>query len=214
MATIVGSDLEAYLHRQARERALNRVAQAEDEARQLLGEATAEIEALRLENERRVAKVVEEKRRRAIAQARLKAKLTLIHRREEIVERLWREAESRLRTPGDASQRLALLERLLADAAAQLEGADILHPGDLQVQANAADRALLDGTALQDMAQWLQSAHGVIRLTLAEDAAPIWGGVIVRRGAELVDSSLNERLAVAKRVLRDTIYHLLAPHHE
>jgi hypothetical protein len=36
----------------------------------------------------------------------------------------------------------------------------------------------------------------------------------VRRGAELVDSSLNERLAVAKRVLRDTIYHLLAPHHE
>jgi V-type H+-transporting ATPase subunit E len=208
MATIVGSDLEAYLHRQARERALNRVAQAEDEARQLLGEATAEIEALRLENERRVAKVVEEKRRRAIAQARLKAKLTLIHRREEIVERLWREAESRLRTPGDAAQRLALLERLLADAAAQLEG------GDLQVQANAADRALLDGTALQDMAQWLQSAHGVIRLTLAEDAAPIWGGVIVRRGAELVDSSLNERLAVAKRVLRDTIYHLLAPHHE
>ena len=208
MATIVGSDLEAYLHRQARERALNCVAQAEDEARQLLGKATAEIEALRLENERRVAKVVEEKRRRAIAQARLKAKLTLIHRREEIVERLWREAESRLRTPGDAAQRLALLERLLADAAAQLEG------GDLQVQANAADRALLDGTALQDMAQWLQSAHGVIRLTLAEDAAPIWGGVIVRRGAELVDSSLNERLAVAKRVLRDTIYHLLAPHHE
>jgi len=208
MATIVGSDLEAYLHRQARERALNRVAQAEDEARQLLGEATAEIEALRLENERRVAKVVEEKRRRAIAQARLKAKLTLIHRREEIVERLWREAESRLRTPGDAAQRLALLERLLADAADQLEG------GDLQVQANAADRALLDGTALQDMAQWLQSAHGVIRLTLAEDAAPILGGVIVRRGAELVDSSLNERLAVAKRVLRDTIYHLLAPHHE
>ena len=208
MATIVGSDLEAYLHRQARERALNRVAQAEDEARQLLGEATAEIEALRLENERRVAKVVEEKRRRAIAQARLKAKLTLIHRREEIVERLWREAESRLRTPGEAAQRLALLERLLADAAAQLEG------GDLQVQANAADRALLDGTALQDMAQWLQSAHGVIRLTLAEDAAPILGGVIVRRGAELVDSSLNERLAVAKRVLRDTIYHLLAPHHE
>ena len=208
MATIVGSDLEAYLHRQARERALNCVAQAEDEASQLLGEATAEIEALRLENERRVAKVVEEKRRRAIAQARLKAKLTLIHRREEIVERLWREAESRLRTPGEAAQRLALLERLLADAAAQLEG------GDLQVQANAADRALLDGTALQDMAQWLQSAHGVIRLTLAEDAAPIWGGVIVRRGAELVDSSLNERLAVAKRVLRDTIYHLLAPHHE
>ena len=208
MATIVGSDLEAYLHRQARERALNCVAQAEDEARQLLGEATAEIEALRLESERRVAKVVEEKRRRAIAQARLKAKLTLIHRREEIVERLWREAEARLRTPGDAAQRLALLERLLADAAAQLEG------GDLQVQANAADRALLDGTALQDMAQWLQSAHGVIRLTLAEDAAPIWGGVIVRRGAELVDSSLNERLAVAKRALRDTIYHLLAPHHE
>ena len=208
MATIVGSDLEAYLHRQARERALNCVAQAEDEAGQLLGKATAEIEALRLENERRVAKVVEEKRRRAIAQARLKAKLTLIHRREEIVERLWREAESRLRTPGDAAQRLALLERLLADAAAQLEG------GDLQVQANAADRALLDGTALQDMAQWLQSAHGVIRLTLAEDDAPIWGGVIVRRGAELVDSSLNERFAVAKRVLRDTIYHLLVPHHE
>jgi len=61
-----------------------------------------------------VAKMVEEKRRRAIAQARLRAKLTLIHRREEIVERLWQEAESRLRALGDTGRSSHLMERLLA----------------------------------------------------------------------------------------------------
>ncbi len=205
MSVIIGSDLEAYLHRKVREQALNRIAQAEEEARQVIEKTTAEMETMRLENERRVARIIEERRRRALAQARLKAKLTFIHRREEIVERLWREAEARMRDYGDAAQRLALNERLLAEAAAQLGG------GDLEIQVNAADRALFSADVLQKLIAELSPSCGVTQLTLAETPAAIWGGVIVRRANELVDNSLNERMDIAKRTLRDAVYHLLAP---
>ena len=45
MATIIGSGLEGYLHRQARRRALNLVAEAKEEAQRTLDRANAEIEA-------------------------------------------------------------------------------------------------------------------------------------------------------------------------
>jgi vacuolar-type H+-ATPase subunit E/Vma4 len=209
MATIIGSDLEAYLHRQAREQALNLVAAAEEEARQLVAKTTIEIDALRLGNEQRTARMVEEKRRRALAQARLRAKLNLVRRREEIVERLWGDAEARLRdlAAGEAVQRLALIERLIVDSAAQLAH------GTLEIQVNATDRTLLDENTLQAIGQHLQQRldqQDPAHLVLAPTAAPIIGGVIVRQGAQLVDNSLDERLAVAKRSLRDTVYRLLA----
>ena len=39
MATIIGSGLESYLHQQAREKALNRIAEAQEEADRILQQA-------------------------------------------------------------------------------------------------------------------------------------------------------------------------------
>jgi len=52
---------------------------------------------------------------------------------------------------------------------------------------------------------------GVNSLTLADEPAHIWGGVIARRDAvrQMVDNSWNERLALARRVLRDQVYRQL-----
>ncbi len=206
MPRIIGSGLESYLHRQARERALNLTAEAQEKAHKLLARARAEAEALQTQLEAQTSRAIEERHRRAIAQGRLKAKQLLLRQQEVLMQRVWEQAEAALR--GDAPiERLATLTRLLDDAARQLGG------GPLQVQTNAQDRALLDDEVLRELAQHLSASRGVTQLTLADESAPIMGGVFVRRmdANQLVDNSYDERLALAQQVLRDQVYHLLTP---
>jgi V/A-type H+/Na+-transporting ATPase subunit E len=204
MPRIIGSGLESYLHRQARERALNRTAEAQEQARQMLEQAHAEAEALKQQWEAQTARSVEERRRRALAQGRLRSKQTFWRRQEELMQHVWQQAEEALRV-STPDQRLATLIRLLDDAARQLNG------GPLEVQTNAADRALLDEVRLQDQFQQLRETRGVTQLALAAEPAPIMGGVIVRRldANQLVDNSYDERLALAQQSLRNQVYHLL-----
>lgn len=205
MAGIIGSGLELYLHQQAREKGLNRLAEAQKEAQRISEEAAAQIEARRREVETQTARLVEEKRRRAVAQARLRAKRTIIQRQDELIQQVWQQAETALKAQTDERQRLVTLGRLLVDAAMQLRG------GPLQVQTNAADRAFLEGKAFNQLMRHMQTDCSVTSLTLAENPAPILGGVIVRRldTNEIVDNSFDERLALARRILRDEVYRLL-----
>jgi vacuolar-type H+-ATPase subunit E/Vma4 len=206
MATIIGSGLEVYLHRQAREQALNHIAEAQEQARKIIEQANVEIAAVQQGAEARTNQAVGEQRRRAQAQARLRAKQTHVRRQEEFIQRLWTEAEAHLKALSEPGERLAILTRLLADAARQLGG------GALELQTNAADRTLFAGRVLDEMAQNLY-AQGVTQLTLADAAAPILGGVIVRRTdvRQLVDNSFDERLALAKRTLRESVFRVLMP---
>lgn len=205
MAGIIGSGLELYLHQQAREKGLNRLAEARKEAQRISEEAATQIEARRREVEMQTARLIEEKRRRAVAQARLRAKRTIIQRQDELIQQVWQQAEAALKAQTDECQRLATLGRLLADAAIQLGG------GPLQVQANAADRALLESKALDQLMRHIQTNCSVTSLALAENPASILGGVIVRRldTNEIVDNSFDERLALTRRMLRDEVYRLL-----
>ena len=207
MATVIGSGLESYLHRQAREKALNRIAEAQEEARQILGQVGQEVESLRRASEAQTARTIADERRRALAHAHLSAKQAVIHRQDELLERLWQDAEQRLRTPGEPAARLESLITLVADAAQQLGG------GTLELQVNEADRQLLNERMLRDLAAQLGTDDGVKELTLAPNALPIWGGVVVRRTDtnEMVDNSYNERLALVRRTLRDEVYRRIAP---
>ena len=204
MATIIGSGLEGHLHRQAREQALNIIAEAREKAAQITRQAQDEAQALRRDSQESAARAIEEKRRQALAKAQLKAKQSAVRCQEEMMERLWAEAEASLRAERDAASRLAILERLILDAAAQLGG------GRLLAQVNQADQPLLAG-ALPRVRAALQAAYPGASLELAASPAPIWGGVIVRRSDanQLVDNSYEERLALAKRTLRDAAYQLL-----
>jgi len=209
MASIIGSGLESYVHSQARTRALGLIGEAKAEAGRLMEQATAEAEAARREIGQRAARAIEASQRQAIAQARLEAKQALLQRREELLERVWSEAESRLRAYGQGSdaQRRALIERLVVDAAEQLGG------GSLEMSVAEQDRGLITAKVLQAMEKRLRAAHGVTGLALAEGLVPAWGGVIVRRvdSRHVVDNSLAGRLAVARRSLRDEASGLLLP---
>ena len=107
-------------------------------------------------------------------------------------------------------ERLAILKSLLEDAAAQLQNSA------LEVQVNAQDQALLTADVLEGMRAHLGERYGVQELRLSSQPADIWGGVIVRslETPELVDNSLNERLALARKTLRDAVYHLLTSESE
>jgi V/A-type H+/Na+-transporting ATPase subunit E len=209
MATIIGSGLEGYLHRQARKRALNLIAEAKEEARGTLEQATAEIEAMRLRIRAETGRTIEDDRRRAVAQARLQAKLLVTNRIEGILAELWDRAATELQRYAEAGseERLEMIARLTQDAAEQLGG------GTLDLVVNAADRPLLTPEYLQALAQHLPKANGSMQLILSPDEAPIWGGVIVyRRDAnQLVDNSLDERLALVQRTMRDEVARLLTP---
>ena len=214
MATIIGSGLEGYLHRQARKRALNLIAEAKEEARRTLERATAETEALRLRMRAETERAIEEERRRAVAQARLQAKLLVTSRVEEILTELWDRAADELQraAEGEPEERLELVARLTLDAAEQLGG------GTLELAVNAADRPLLTREYLQTLATRLPQGIDSAQLLLSEEEAPIWGGVIVYRqdANQLVDNSLDQRLDLVRRTMRDEVSRLLssngAPH--
>lgn len=207
MATIIGSGLEGYLHRQARKRALNRIAEAKEEARRTLEQATIEIDALRQRIRTETERTIESERRRAMAQARLQAKLLVASRIEEILDELWDAAASALQRCAEAGpeERLELIARLTRDAAEQLGD------GSLELAVNAADRPLLTDEYMRALAARLPGADGATKLTLSQEEAPITGGVIVYRRDvnQLVDNSLDHRLELARRTMRDEVSRLL-----
>jgi len=200
----IGGWLKGYLHRQAREQVLNRMVEAQEEARRILDQASKETDLACQEIRERAERKIARECRRALAQARLKAKQTLIRQREALIERVWREAETSLRNL-DPVERSTIIKRLIYDAAEQLDG------GLLEVQVNEQDRGLLDEATWQEIERQMQSRYSSVQLQVSERPAPIWGGVIVRRLDlnQMVDNSFDQRLSLCKKTLRDTVYQLM-----
>jgi vacuolar-type H+-ATPase subunit E/Vma4 len=205
MSTIIGSGLESYLHRQARERALNIIDDARDQAREIVSHVEEEVALMRRELLTDARRTVDDRRRQSIAQARLQANQILVRHEEEIIRQVWKQVVDALRGEWDAVDRRQSLRCLVVDAAAQLGG------GPLELFAGEDDRATLE-EMLPALRRELAESHGVTRLDLADQTASIWGGVRVRRTdtQELVDNSLGERLALAQRMLRDEVYRRLS----
>lgn len=207
MAKIIGSGLDTYLHREARERAMNLIGDANAKAQRLVSDARAAAAMSLQEADERTMRMTEDRRRRALAQARLKASQTLARQHEEVIQKLWRAAEERLQAIQDADERLAIIKRLLVDAATQLGG------GPLLIQVAPADRDAVSAALPAWLAE-LRQAHGVASLELDAESPSILGGVVVRRTdvRRLADNSFNARLALVERQLRDQIYRRLSGH--
>jgi vacuolar-type H+-ATPase subunit E/Vma4 len=205
MAKIIGSGLDTYLHREARERAMNLIGDANAKALRLVSEARAGAALSLQDADERTMRMAEERRRRALAQARLKASQTVARQSEEMIQKLWRAAEARLRAMEDAGERREIIRRLLADAAGPLGG------GPLLIQVAAVDREGV-AAALPEWLAELGASHGVTSLELDAESPSIWGGVVVRRTdvRRLADNSFNARLALIERQLRDQIYRRLS----
>jgi len=210
MTSIVGTGLEGYIKRTARERALHQLAEAEIQARRITEQAEHRAAAVRAQVEELAAEQAAVMRQRTEAQADLEAQSIRVRRREAVLETVWQEASEQL-------QRLSPQERLAAITALAQDAADQLGGGALLLRVNEGDRQLLDERALAELSQALAS-RGATSVTLDAQAAPISGGVIVIRqgsgagstGAQpLVDNSWDERLRLSFESLREEIFEFL-----
>jgi vacuolar-type H+-ATPase subunit E/Vma4 len=106
----------------------------------------------------------------------------------------------------EPERRLAILERLVEDAAAQLQEANLV------VQVNETDRALLGEEPLDRLLAGLGEGQALDALAVGPEPAPILGGAVVRptHGRRMVDNSWDERLRLARDVLRDEVYQRLS----
>jgi len=208
MVRVIGSGLESYVLRGARKQAMSWVAEAEQEAAKLVAQAAEQAETLHGGTEAQARDQVRAVRRRLLARAELEAREVLLRTQEEMLDRVWRVASDRLAHLDASSpieQRLARLRALALEAAAQLGG------GQLVLQVNEQDAALLTPDVLAAWVDdWKEGMPG-IKLALADQAAPILGGVVMRvaGGREMVDNSYDQRLAVALEALRGTVMAML-----
>ena len=205
MATIVGSGLESYIKRNARERAMNGIARADAEAGEILRRSDQRVRMIRQESQALTEAKIEANHRRLLAQAELESQGVRITRREAMLEEVWTAARLRLLGLIDPGERRMILDRLLVDAACQLGG------GRLVVRVSEQDRLLLNRDTLLQLESDLESQCGPTELELAPEPAHIMGGVIVQSqdGRRLVDNSWDGRLLLARDVLRDQVYHRL-----
>jgi len=210
MARAIGSGLDAYVHREARERALNTVMEARDEAARLIASAEESARGLLAEAIARSEAAREARLREATAQATLAARREVVRRRQEFLDAFWAEAADRLRQLADAPRetRLEILGNLVEDAAAQLAGS----AWEMRIDVTAHDRPLLTAEVVNGLLSRVQ-AYGVTSLAVAEGDMPAMGGVIARKvgSREIVVNTFDERLALAKRSLRDEVERRLRP---
>ena len=195
MGTVIGSGLKAFLHRQAREQAMNVLAEAREMAQKIANEAAAQAARETQEITAKAEASLGGKSQRALTQAHHSARLTLVRRQGQVAEQVWGLARERIRALS-ADARRNSLRALIVDAIRQLGAADLV------IVCAAADRALL--------AELIESEGDDLRarLTLAEESAEIMGGVRVMcvDSNRLVDNSWDERLRLMQRTRRDEVF--------
>jgi len=208
MVTVIGNGLESYLLRRTRNEVMRTIADAEHQAAELVAQAAEQAETMHGGAEDEAKERVVAMGRRLTTRAQLEAREALLKVQEEMLERVWRVAADRLEAL-DASQseeqRLQRLQALTLEAAKQLGG------GELVLQVNERDASLFtDETLGRWVEAWQDQLPGV-KLSLADEPASIIGGVVVRKagGRELVDSSYEQRLAVAREALRGAVVAIL-----
>ncbi|MGC9360377.1 MAG: V-type ATP synthase subunit E [Anaerolineae bacterium] len=208
MVTVIGNGLESYLLRRTRNEVMRIIADAEHEAAELVAQAAEQAETMHGGAEDEARQRVAAMRQRLMARAQLEAREALLKAQEQMRERVWRVAASRLEAL-DASQseeqRLQRLQTLALEAAEQLGG------GELVLQVNERDAGLLTDSILDQWCDAWQDRLPGVKLALADDTASIIGGVILRKvgGRELVDNSYEQRLAISREALRGQVMDIL-----
>ena len=206
MATI-GKGLEAYLHRQATEVALNHLAEAREQAAKIQEQAEVELLQVRQLYEQQSERSNDQERRRSLAQARLAVSHQLALNNEQALQEVWQRTEAALRSiaKADAATRCAVLEELIADAASQLQG------GSLEFQVSADDLALITPEFIERVLARSSQSCNVTGLRLNAQPVGIWGGVVVSllESTQMVDNSFGTRLALIQQELRNQVFQVL-----
>jgi len=201
----IGKGLDAYIHRQVTEIALNQLAEAREEAERIKVTAQKELEQQQAQLAKELEEEIAKQRQRALVQARLEQQRLQLQVREQYVQEIWGQVEQKLRSIAaeSAAYREQILASLLVDAAEQLQ------KGDLEFQVSAHDLELVSQEFCAHVETQLNNP--AIRLHLIPAAADIWGGVLVfRRDSNLmVDNSFDARFALVKSMLHSQVLKML-----
>jgi len=179
-----------------RQRAENKAEQIRDEAQQRAGRKREEI----LQKARSQIKEMRKKRRVKVSR---KVTRNYLNEREALLDEVWKQAESRLRSLTDESSDYADVLKQLA-----LSAARILGPGELALAADAKGHKLLTRERRE---AWSREAEESLEASFsfarAEDPLDIWGGLMVtdQKTRRRVDSTFPTRLELAKDEIRGEV---------
>ncbi len=189
-------ELLAVIRRTAQQKALNEVAEAQQRAERILQQAQAEAQRIREDTLARARKQAAQERRRRLAQAALEVQHRRLEAREALLNRVWAEAERRLRALPAQPDYPAVLQRLAYLAAG------ILGTGRITLAADPQGHAALTPERL---AAWSQEAG--VTFERAPQPADTWGGLIAvhEDGRRQVDATFPTRLELAREELRERV---------
>jgi len=201
MATILGDPeaLVAEVSRRAHHRALEIAEDARRRSTAIVEGANEESESIRKQSEQDAERQVAALVRRDAARAELEAQRRFVLLREEPINRVWREAEERLRGVVSQPNYPDVLRRLAMRAAHELGGSELVL---------AADRAGHELLSAEILEQWSKEAG--VQFRRASRPSPAWGGLLATSGRGRFDGTFATYLAVAKTSLRERVFHVLS----
>lgn len=168
---------------------LHGVEKATEEASLILKKAANEAEVERLQR---------------IASTKITANWIVLSRKEEIISKVFSEAEDRLKAVTQNRKYSTILENLI------IKGATILNDNELEIILNEKDSTL--GLNLGDLTKIIHEKTGTkTKLTLSEEKTDVLGGVILRTKDRKIamDNTFDDILRRKERELRFEISEIL-----
>ncbi len=185
--------------REAQSEAEQILSQAREDARKILKDAQEQAEAERKVILERASQEEERTRRQAIAAAQIKARTLQLKKREEILNKVFKEARQQLSSLQQWSDYDRIVRNLLREALIRLE------TGSALIQADEVTLQSLTDEALEEISKELDVKLQV-KGTLEQGI-----GVVVETedGRRRFDNTLEVRLDRMQDTLRASVYRLL-----
>ena len=201
MTPILGDPdaLIAEIVRRAQQKAVDVEAESNRQVSALLEQARKDSDSVRAAIERETAGALETLCRRSKAQGELEAQRHFTALRESPINQVWALVEARLRRLTRESAYTGVL-KLLA-----MMAADELGPGPITLAADPVGHSMLSEEVLK---AWSTEAQ----IEFQRAAAPwsAWGGLVGTRGRMRVNLTFPAQLTVARTVLRERVFEILA----
>ncbi len=170
----------------------------------ILNDAQARAKEVRREILNRAQTEAQAQGRRQVAETVQKVKRNYLNTREEILSQVWQQAEQKLRSLPDDSERYTDVLRQLAAVAVNTLGT-----GHFEVAADPRGHKLLTKRRLEAWGREMsEQLDGAVSFERAADPAHTWGGLVVTQAQSRrqVDATFPTRLQLAQTEIRPQIF--------
>lgn len=206
MGGVVGDieSLKNEILKQAREQAVATRERAIRVAERDLFYAGEEAEGIVAQQKAKVAPVLEVEKRKSIAVAEMEARRRLLEKKEELVEMIFSEAQSRLEEMRGSEAYKDMIFKLIDDGVASING-------DVIVEFGEKDKGIFTSDFVSFVQSRMIKSLGNFRLQFQCIGDGISAGVIIKSkdGKMIVDNSFSGRIKRLKEELRGKVSEML-----